>query len=70
MSDQSTLIQQYATKPTNKHELKNTTISHAEENKICGDDITVHLYIKDDILKDWSFTGYTSIITTACSSIF
>ena len=56
--------------PVHNQEVVPLTISHAEENRVCGDDITVHLCIEGDTLKNWGFTGQTSMVTTACSSLF
>ena len=63
-------IQHYALHPVHNTRPKNTTLSHQEENRICGDDISVHLVIEKERLIDWWFTGRTSMITTACSALF
>ncbi|MDD2871786.1 MAG: iron-sulfur cluster assembly scaffold protein, partial [Candidatus Gracilibacteria bacterium] len=41
-----------------------------EENDLCGDALTVFLKIEDGIIENWSFTGDTAIITTACTGVF
>ena len=60
----------YSKTPPNKSELKNFNVKHYEDNNICWDDLEVFLFIEDGIIKDFWFTWDTSIITTACASIF
>ena len=67
---QSETIHFYATNPQHVGEIPDATISYAEHNRICGDDITVHLQIEENKIKTWLFTGNTSMITLACSGLF
>jgi NifU-like protein involved in Fe-S cluster formation len=60
----------YSKTPPNKSELKNFNVKHYEDNNICWDDLEVFLFIEDGIIKDFWFIWDTSIITTACASIF
>lgn len=60
----------YSKNPTNKWKLEDFTIKHFEENRTCWDDLEVFLKINDWKILDWSFYWDTSIITTACASIF
>ncbi len=60
----------YSKNPFNKFEIKDCDVKHHEENEICWDDLVIYLKIEDNIIKDWSFTWDTAIITTACWSIF
>lgn len=60
----------YSKTPPNKSELNNFNVKHYEDNNICWDDLEVFLLIEDGIIKDFWFTWDTSIITTACASIF
>lgn len=55
--------------PENKHELENPTHTCREHNPLCGDDITLYLKIKDDIVVDASYTGVGCAITTASASL-
>lgn len=64
------IITYYSKNPQNKFELKDYTIKYKEENRSCSDSIEVFLKIEDNIIKDWSFEWITSIITTACASVF
>lgn len=64
------IIGEYSKNPQNKFKLDNFTISHFEESRLCGDTIEIFLLIKDNIIADFSFTWETSMITTACASIF
>jgi NifU-like protein involved in Fe-S cluster formation len=45
-------------------------VVHSEENRNCGEDVTVYIKIKDNIFEDFRFDGDLSIITTACSAVF
>ncbi|MBP7823321.1 iron-sulfur cluster assembly scaffold protein [Candidatus Gracilibacteria bacterium] len=67
---QSETIHFYATNPQHLGENPEATLSYAEHNRICGDDITVYLQIEENRIKKWSFTGNTSMITLACSGLF
>lgn len=61
---------EYAKNPPNRGILENPTIKYFEENRSCGDSLTV--FLKIDMLgkiADFSFTGNTAIVTTACVSI-
>lgn len=60
----------YSKTPPNKGILWDYTISHIEENSICGDDLEVFIKIEDNKVTDFSFDWETAIITTACASIF
>lgn len=64
------IITYYSKNPVNKGKLENYTIEHWQDNRTCWDDIKVYIKIEDNKIKDWSFEWDTSIITTACSSIF
>ncbi len=61
---------EYAKNPPNKGIIENATVSHFEENRTCGDALEVYLLIEDGRIKDFSFEGKTSIVTTACASMF
>lgn len=61
---------EYAKNPPNRGILENPTIKYFEENRSCGDSLTV--FLKIDMLgkiADFSFIGNTAIVTTACVSI-
>ncbi len=60
----------YSKTPPNKWELDSYDISFWEENRTCGDDLKVFIKLDWDTITDWSFTGDTAIITTACASVF
>ncbi|MDD3145073.1 MAG: iron-sulfur cluster assembly scaffold protein [Candidatus Gracilibacteria bacterium] len=60
----------YSKNPPNKGVLEKYDIKHFEDNSICGDDLEVYLKIDDNKVSDFSFSGETAIITTACASIF
>lgn len=68
--DQSLIIQEYSKNPPNNFIMEDFTIFHKEESRVCGDDITIYLKIKENKILDFSFIGNTSIITKASASIF
>lgn len=59
----------YSKTPPNKGVLDNYTVKYFEDNNICWDDLEVYLTIEESIIKEFSFSGDTAIITTACASI-
>jgi NifU-like protein involved in Fe-S cluster formation len=60
----------YSKNHPNKKKLDDFSVEFWEDNKTCWDDLKVYIKIQDNIIKDWSFTWDTAIITTACASIF
>jgi nitrogen fixation NifU-like protein len=67
--DTNALIIEYSQNPLNKYIMEDATIRYREHNRICADVIEVFLKIENNILKDFSFDGYMSIVATACASI-
>jgi nitrogen fixation NifU-like protein len=67
--DTNSLIIEYSQNPVNKYIMEGATVRYREHNRICADVIEVFLRIDDDILTDYSFDGYMSIVATACASI-
>ncbi len=59
----------YSKTPPNKWELDNFTVKYFEDNNVCWDDLEVFLLIEEGVIKDFSFSWDTAIITTACASI-
>lgn len=70
MSLHSEIITSYSRNPPNKFEMDDFSVSHKEESRLCGDTIEVFLKIENGKILDFSFVWNTSIITTACASIF
>ncbi len=60
----------YSKNPPNKAPLEHFNVKHYEDNNICWDDLEVYLQIENSHIVDFGFTWDTSIITTACASIF
>lgn len=63
------LIQEYSKNPINNFKMQDFTIKQHEGNFICWDDINVYLKIENNIVKDYSFDGNCSTITTAAASL-
>lgn len=64
-------IQYYSRNAINRGVLEwDDIVVHSEENRNCGEDVTVYIKIKDNIFEDFRFDGDLSIITTACSAVF
>lgn len=70
MAENDGMFLEYAKNPPNKGILENATVTHFEENRTCGDSLEVFLVIEEGVLKDFSFEGKTSIVTTACAAMF
>lgn len=62
------LIKEYSKNPINNFKMKDATIHQHEGNFICWDDIIVYLKIEGDKIKEYSFDGNCSAITTAGAS--
>tara|TARA_Y100000034_G_scaffold136308_1_gene212111 strand:- start:4674 stop:5048 length:375 start_codon:yes stop_codon:yes gene_type:complete len=55
--------------PLNYGELKNCTNKERKMNPLCGDDMTVQLIIKNDIVKDIKFLGKGCALSIASASL-
>ena len=55
--------------PRNKGTLDTATISNAEKNWSCGDEVTVHLQIKNDVIHDVQWEGAGCAISQAAMSL-
>jgi len=55
--------------PRNQGKLDSTTISHSEKNWSCGDEVTVHLQIEDDVIRDVRWEGAGCAISQAAMSL-
>ena len=64
------IITYYAKNPVNKKKLGDYSIKYFEDNRTCWNDLIVYLKIKNNKISNWSFDWDTSMITTACASIF
>lgn len=56
--------------PRNIGEGKTSTVSHSEKNISCGDEITVHLTINEDVIEKIEWEGVGCAISQAGMSIF
>jgi NifU-like protein involved in Fe-S cluster formation len=65
----SDLIIEYSSNPPNKGMLEHADIRYREANRVCADVIEVSLIIRENILTEFMFDGYMSIVATACVSI-
>ena len=55
--------------PSNFGTLKNLTHEKTEYNSICGDEITVQLFVKDGAVKDVKFSGSGCVISMVAASL-
>ena len=62
------MIEQYSKNPLQNFALEKYTIKQHEGNFICWDDIVVYLEIDKNTIKNYSFDGNCSNITTAAAS--
>ncbi|SNX53633.1 Fe-S cluster assembly sulfur transfer protein SufU [Thermoanaerobacterium sp. RBIITD] len=65
----SEIIMEHYENSPNKREMKNPTIKERGHNPLCGDDITLQLKMKGDIIEDASFTGHGCAISQASTSM-
>ena len=71
MSGHDDLISAYAKNPPNRGPLEDPTVQHFEESRVCADTLRVYLRLAPDgEIRDWSFEGKTSLVTTACAAMF
>ena len=64
------VLEFYSKTPPNRGALWEYTLHYKEENRSCSDSIEVWILLEDGKIKNRSFDGMTSIITTATASIF
>ncbi len=55
--------------PNNKGMLENPTITHEENNPLCGDRVRIDLLIADEVIQDIRFSGEGCAISMASASI-
>ncbi|MBI2547787.1 iron-sulfur cluster assembly scaffold protein [Candidatus Woesearchaeota archaeon] len=55
--------------PSNFGRLPNPTGEHRSTNPLCGDDITMQLLIKDDVIEEVKFHGHGCTISIASASL-
>ncbi len=63
------LIMEHSMNSYNKKELKDATCSEVGHNPNCGDEITLEVKLKDDIIEDMAFQGHGCAISQASTSI-
>ena len=64
------IISHYGKNPPNKLAVKGAQIRYWEENWLCWDSLEVFIKLEDTKIIQWGFEWNTSIITTACASVF
>lgn len=64
------IISHYGKNPPNKIWVKSADIRYWEENGLCWDSLEIFLKLEWDKIIEWGFEWNTSIITTACASVF
>tara|TARA_Y100000310_G_C20673643_1_gene811641 strand:+ start:1107 stop:1499 length:393 start_codon:yes stop_codon:yes gene_type:complete len=55
--------------PSNYGSLKNPTHNHTEYNSFCGDEITIHLDVKNKKINDIKFSGSGCVISIVTASL-
>lgn len=63
------LIREHNKNPINKVEMPDATISEEGHNPSCGDEIILHLKVKEDTIVDASFSGVGCAISQASTSM-
>lgn len=55
--------------PRNKGRISDADVSFHDSNPLCGDEIDIHLKVKDNIVKDIKFEGRGCAISQASASM-
>lgn len=63
------LIMEHNRNHNNKREMPDANVSERGHNPSCGDDISLHLKLDGDIIKDITYTGSGCAISQASTSI-
>ncbi len=63
------IILDYASDKANKREIPDATAVERGHNSSCGDDITIVLKVKDNVIDDISFLGNGCAISTASTNM-
>lgn len=63
------LIMEHSMNSYNKKKLENADFSEIGHNPNCGDEITLEIKMKGDIIEDLAFTGHGCAISQASTSI-
>jgi nitrogen fixation NifU-like protein len=63
------IILDYYRNPRNYGKIENPDISQRDSNPLCGDELEMHLNIKDDKVADVKFTGKGCAISQASASM-
>lgn len=64
------VILEHSQHPQNYGKLRKSTHIATELNPLCGDEVTLYLIIKNDIIKDVRFEGNGCAISQASASVF
>ena len=63
------IILEHYKNPAHRGEIPNATISHEEDNPLCGDRIHIDLLVKDDVVEDAKFSGRGCAISQASADM-
>ncbi len=63
------IILDYYSNPRNYGKIQNPDIAQRDSNPLCGDELEMHLNIKDDKVADVKFTGKGCAISQASASL-
>lgn len=55
--------------PRNKGKPPQVTVSHEEKNESCGDEVTIHLQIENDVIRSVRWEGTGCAISQAAMSL-
>ena len=59
----------YYSRPLNRRANPRATHRYHETGKLCGDDLTIALTIRDGVVEDAAFDGQCCAVTTAAASV-
>ena len=63
------IILEHYKHPANRGEIPNATISHEEDNPLCGDHIRIDLLVENGVVEDVKFSGRGCAISQASADM-
>jgi nitrogen fixation protein NifU and related proteins len=63
------IILEHYKHPAHRGQIPDATISHEEDNPLCGDFIHIDLLVKDDVVQDVKFNGHGCAISQASADM-
>lgn len=62
-------LMQHNAHPDYRYEMKDATYSHEGVNPSCGDELTLHIRLNDDVIEEASFVGHGCAVSQASADM-